>query len=100
APYRVDGVVLGTSGSGSTLYVEPQELGKLGNRLRLAEGEVERQLAIVLARLSERLAPMCAEIRWTFEVCARADLLFACGEFSSKIRARVVPFAEHGHLNV
>ncbi|HXS15837.1 MAG TPA: hypothetical protein VN764_01525, partial [Polyangiaceae bacterium] len=72
APFRVDGVVLGSSGSGSTLYVEPHELGTLGNRLRLSEGEVERQVAIVLAQLSEQVLPFCDEVRWALEVCGRA----------------------------
>jgi len=98
APYRVDGVVLGTSGSGSTLYVEPQELGKLGNRLRLAEGEVERQEAIVLGQLSEQLTPLCDEVRWVQEVCGRADLLYACSQFSQRIRARIVPFDVPGSM--
>ena len=98
APDRFDGVVLGTSGSGSTLYVEPQELGALGNRLRLAEGEVERQVAIVLGRLCELLAPLTPEVRWAEEVCGRADLLFAIARFSEKIQAKIVPFGESGHI--
>lgn len=100
APFRVDGVVLGTSGSGSTLYVEPHELGALGNRLRLAEGEVERQVAIVLGHLSERVLPHCDELRWALEVCGRADLLLACCRFAERIRAVVVPFDEPGELHV
>ncbi len=99
APYRVDGVVLGTSGSGSTLYVEPQELGRLGNRLRLAEGEVERIVAIILGRLCESLLPMCSEVRWAEEICTRADLLHACAAFSQRIGARVVAFDEPGKLS-
>ncbi len=99
APYRVDGVVLGTSGSGSTLYVEPQELGKLGNRLRLSEGEVERQVAIVLGRLSAELLPLGQDVRWAEEVCGRADLLASCARFSQRISARVVPFDEPGRID-
>lgn len=100
APFRVDGVVLGSSGSGSTLYVEPHELGALGNRLRLADGEVERQIAIVLAQLSEQLLPHCEEVRWALEVCGRADLLFAISCFAERTHSRVVPFDDAGEMHV
>lgn len=100
APFRVDGVVLGSSGSGSTLYVEPHELGALGNRLRLADGEVERQIAIVLAQLSEQLLPYCQEVRWALEVCGRADLLFAITCFAERTQSRVVPFDDPGEMHV
>lgn len=100
APFRVDGVVLGSSGSGSTLYVEPHELGTLGNRLRLSEGEVERQVAIVLAQLSEQVLPFCDEVRWALEVCGRADLLFAITCFAERTKSQVVAFDDPGEMHV
>src|SRR5690606_1875992 len=52
AHYRVEGIVLGSSGSGSTLFVEPREVTEIVNRLRLREAEVEREVARVLAELT------------------------------------------------
>jgi len=98
APFRVEGIVLGTSSSGSTLYVEPKELGQLGNKLRLAEVQVEREIALVLARLSEALGPHADEINWAQDVCVRADLLGACVQFSAQVKANVVPFGDPGSL--
>ncbi len=100
APFRVEGIVLGTSASGSTLYVEPRELGQLGNLLSLAESEVERQVAIVLAELSSLLRPFAEELRWAQEVAVRADLLAACTRFSVDVSARVVPFGAPGTLSL
>lgn len=100
APFRVEGIVLGTSSSGSTLYVEPKEVGQLGNQLRMAQVEVEREVALVLARLSASLTPYCPEIAWAQDVCARADLLRACADFSAAIGAQVVPFAEPGTMQL
>ena len=45
----VPGIVHGTSGSGQTLFIEPQEIVELNNRLKLAEAEVadeERRIFI------------------------------------------------------
>ncbi len=100
APFRVEGIVLGTSSSGSTLYVEPKELGQLGNQLRMAQVEVEHEVALVLTRLSAALRPYCGEIVWAQDVCARADLLRACADFSAAIGAQVVPFGESGTMQI
>jgi DNA mismatch repair protein MutS2 len=100
APFRVEGIVLDTSGSGSTLYVEPKELAELGNKIRLKEGEVEREIALILADVSAQLSPFAEEILWAQEVCARADLLQAIGQFSSRVGAVVVPFDEPGCMHL
>ena len=100
APFRVEGIVLGTSSSGSTLYVEPHELGKLGNRLSRAEGEVERQVALVYQALGARLLPHCEELLWAQEVCVRADFLQACVEIARRMDAQVVPFGSPASLRL
>jgi DNA mismatch repair protein MutS2 len=100
APFKVEGIVLDTSASGSTLYVEPRELGQLGNKIRLAEVEVEQEEALILAELSGELAPFADELLWAQDVCVRADLLRACGEFSAQIGAKVVEFDGPGCLRL
>ncbi len=94
APYRVEGFVFGTSQSGSTLYVEPRELAQLGHELRMAEAQVERVEAQVLAKLCAQVIPWCEELAWAQECCGRADLLAAIVDFSSAVGARVVPLSE------
>ncbi len=49
---RIDGAVLGASASGGTLYVEPQEVAKHLNRLRLAEARVHQEELTLLTELS------------------------------------------------
>src|SRR5690606_36578984 len=99
APFRVEGIVLDTSQSGSTLYVEPKELGQLGNKIRLAEADVVREEALVLAEISAELAPHVDELLWAQDMAVRADLLHAIGEFARQIDARVVPFDAPGALH-
>src|SRR5438309_1287199 len=65
-PIRVDarsqvrGIVHGTSQSGQTVFVEPEDLVDLDNRLKLAELEVseeERRILAELSRLVEEQLP-------------------------------------------
>lgn len=100
APFRVEGIVLDTSQSGSTLYVEPKELGQLGNKIRLAEAEVEREEALVLAEISADLAPHAEELLWAQDMAVRADLLHSIGEFSQEVGAVVVEFDVPGALHL
>lgn len=100
APFRVEGIVLDTSQSGSTLYVEPKELGQLGNKIRFAETDVVREESLVLAEISAELAPHAEELLWAQDMAVRADLLHAIGEFARQIDARVVPFDAPGALHL
>ena len=48
------GIVHGASGSGTTLYIEPEALVELNNRLKQSEIAIEHETRRVLAELSER----------------------------------------------
>lgn len=96
APYRIEGVMLDTSASGATLYVEPKELSALGNRLRFALAEEEREEELVRRRLSALVAPLAESVRWASDVTIRADMLSSLAEYARRTRARVCPLAESG----
>jgi DNA mismatch repair protein MutS2 len=87
AHLRVPGIVLGSSGSGVTLYVEPQEITVLGNQLRVALAAVEREEARVLAALSEQAAGCLGELEQAHAACIEADLLAAIAGWASEVRA-------------
>ncbi len=48
----VKGILHGTSGSGQTLFIEPEEIVDLNNKLKLAECDVHDEEARILARFS------------------------------------------------
>ncbi len=52
---RFNGLVHGTSASGSTLFVEPLSIIPLGNRLKVTEGELVREEFAICQRLSSLL---------------------------------------------
>ncbi len=87
---RVPGIVLGSSASGGTLYVEPQEITELGNRLGVAEAEAEREEARVLARLCDAAAAQADELSRAYEACLAADQLSAIARWAAEAEGVVV----------
>jgi len=94
---RVPGIVLGSSASGGTLYVEPQEITELGNRLGIAEAEAEREEARVLARLCDAAGAQSDELTRAYEACLVADQLSAIARWAEEVEGIVVaPEADAG----
>jgi DNA mismatch repair protein MutS2 len=72
---EVDGIVHDASGSGQTVYIEPQALVDLGNRLKIAQSaqlEEEHRILSSLTRLVVREAEM---VRRMMDVIGRCDFL-------------------------
>ncbi len=57
AKRKVRGIVHDASASGKTVYIEPAEVVEAGNRIRECEGEIEREVARILAELTAELRP-------------------------------------------
>ena len=90
AHFRVPGIVLGSSASGGTLYVEPVEITPLGNRLSVCVAEAEREEARVLSALTEQVRSQGDAVARVFEVCLEADVLAATVSWAATRRARAV----------
>lgn len=84
---RVDGIVLGTSATGATLYVEPPELTAVGNRLRIAEGDVEREERRIVAELASRARTHASALERAYEGSVHADELGALATFARDAQA-------------
>ncbi len=96
----IDGIVLGSSGSGATLYVEPRELVDLGNKLRIAEADAEREEARVLARLSAHASGLGAELAVAYEALLEAERLVAMARWAAKVSGLVFPPGEDPSIEV
>ena len=59
---KVSGIVHGVSGTGSTVYIEPQEVIDLNNKLRLAEGELRAEENRILKLLSSSLGSQSRQV--------------------------------------
>lgn len=84
---RVRGIVHGTSASGATVFVEPEEIIDLNNRLKLAQLEVEEEERRILAALSQSVEQAAPEIAQNLELLALLDTIDAAARLSSQMRA-------------
>ncbi len=74
---RPSGIVHGESGSAGTFFVEPTEAVDLGNALREAQVEEERETLRVLRELSDLLRPALPVIRDAIAMAIAVDDLVA-----------------------
>ena len=79
---RFPGIVHASSGSGSTLFVEPRAVVPMGNRLKMLEAEVAREELVIYAQLSAQLHDVLASLDAAAVALARADLLAATAELA------------------
>jgi DNA mismatch repair protein MutS2 len=100
AHYRVEGIVLGSSGSGSTLFVEPREVTDLGNKLRVREAAVEREVARVLSELSAALGERVEAARCALEVCVQADVIAALAQWAVDSHSRPIDVADDDRFDL
>ncbi len=93
-PRRFPGIVHGTSGSGATLFVEPQPLVPLGNALKVAEGRLRREEARILAALCDRLRDRLTSLQHAAEALDHADLRDAMARFGERTGGRVLDLTD------
>src|SRR5262249_31076845 len=85
---RFPGIVHATSGSGSTLFVEPRAVIPMGNRLKVLEAEVQREEIAIYTRLSGLLSDQLPSIEACAEALARADVRAATARLAGDLRLR------------
>jgi DNA mismatch repair protein MutS2 len=79
---RVGGLVHDESATRATLFVEPPEAIELGNELRAAELQEQREVQRVLRELTELLRPHHAGLAGAWEMCVAFDDLCARARYA------------------
>jgi DNA mismatch repair protein MutS2 len=87
---RPDGIVHDESASAGTLFVEPTAAIELGNALRSAVAEADREALRVMRDLTERLRPNAELLQDSHEMCVALDDLLARARYARSVQA-VVP---------
>ncbi len=86
---RPAGIVHDESGSAGTLFVEPTEAIELGNALRGAEVEEERETLRVLRELTAMLRPELPVLRGAVEMCVAVDDLVARARYAAAVEGEI-----------
>ena len=84
---RVRGIVHDVSSSGTTVFIEPEAVVELGNRLRVARTEVDREVERLLRDLAERCSADSFAIEATGATLEALDVACARGKLSQRLDA-------------
>lgn len=94
------GIVHGSSGTGQTLYVEPNEMVTINNDLIMAEMDVEREELRILHNLSQIVAGEAGYIRSNLEVLTELDVVQAKAKLAERMKATAPEMVEESRMNL
>ncbi|WP_421378676.1 endonuclease MutS2 [Bacillus salacetis] len=95
---KIKGSVLDTSASGSTLYIEPEEVGMQQDQLMYLKMEEESEAEKVLLYLTGLVQQHERELKLAVEVMINYDLLFAKAKYSRSIGGNPVELNESHYI--
>ena len=93
---RVRGIVHDASNTGTTLFIEPEAVIDLNNRLKQTELDAAREIDRILRELSKELALILPALRASISILVRVDLALAGGRLSKALNAHEPVVAADG----
>lgn len=97
---KVPGIVHDQSGSGATLFIEPQVIVELNNKLRELELAEKAEIDRILAELSSNVAEHFHDIMNNQKLLIDLDVIFAKGKLSCMMQAEEPAIDEAGYLDL
>lgn len=97
---RFPGIVHGTSGSGSTLFVEPRAVISMGNRIKVLEAEVQREEIAIYTHLSNRVGDVLPSVAGAAEALAKADVRAATAKLAEDLALNFPEVTEEARLDL
>lgn len=82
---QIRGVVRDVSSSGSTVFIEPQVVAEIGDRVREIQILEEREIERILLRLSGVIGEVAEDLTINVDILQRVDLLFAKAAYARRI---------------
>lgn len=88
------GVIHGSSQTKQTVFMEPEAIVPLNNRIRQIEVEIDEEIERILTEISEYLHGLKANFASTRELLEKVDICLAKAQWSLKIEAQEFSFCE------
>ena len=92
---KIPGIVHDESSTGKTIYIEPAEVVEANNRLRQLQLDERREIARILAQLTDELRPSADTIEINVEVLTRLDFTRAKALFAKDTDATMPTVHDH-----
>jgi len=90
---RFDGIIHGSSSTGQTVFIEPQEMIASNNELLLIDESIRREERRILRDRTERLSEVLPDVLQTMNAVVELDLLHARALLAASMNA-VVPVVQ------
>ncbi|MCP4675213.1 MAG: endonuclease MutS2 [Deltaproteobacteria bacterium] len=97
---RLSGLVHGASGSGATVFIEPEAAIETGNDLMLAREEVAREETRILQNLCEAVRDQLDEVSVAYRLAVEADVRIASARLSNDLEASAPHPASAGEIRL
>jgi MutS2 family protein len=92
---NLKGSVLDSSASGSTVYMEPEEIGFIQDEIEMLKIQEELEEQRILMELTNRVEEYEHEIRIAVDTMTQYDIIFAKAKFSRDIQGIAPQINEH-----
>lgn len=102
AEYRshFGGIVHDQSGSGATLFIEPEAIVAMNNKLRETRLREEREIEIILSRLTALVGEIAEETAYDVDILAQLDFIFAKARLAREMKASQPRMNDRGYLKL
>ena len=97
---RVPGIIHDQSGSGATLFIEPQAIVNMNNELRQLELDEQAEINRILTELSEFVSECYHDLVNNQKLLVDLDLFMAKGKLSMEMRGEEPEINEDGILDL
>lgn len=97
---EIKGMVHDTSSSGATVFIEPAGVVEQNNKIRLLEGEEQKEIARIIAALSAECGSYADSIMLSFEKLVELDVCFAKARYGQETCSVVPKLREDGGIDI
>lgn len=96
----IGGIVHDQSSSGATLFIEPEAVVALNNKLRELLMREEKEIERILLMLSGQVAEVVAELTLNMETLAELDFIFAKAGMAHAMKATLPIMNDRGFIKI
>ncbi|MBX3041192.1 MAG: Smr/MutS family protein, partial [Bdellovibrionaceae bacterium] len=92
--HHMPGVIHGTSQTKQTVFMEPEKVIPMNNRLRQIEVDIDDEIERLLTDLSHYLSSRIDDFQRSRDIMEEADIRFSQAQFSAQVQAAPCQFTE------
>ncbi|WP_422657986.1 endonuclease MutS2 [Paenibacillus sp. EC2-1] len=102
AEYRsyFGGIVHDQSGSGATLFIEPESIVAMNNKLRETRMKEEREIEIILQKLTALVGDQADLLTIDIDITGQLDFIFAKARLAHVMKASLPRMNDRGYLKL